>query len=160
MVEYITKRGLRILRKELKELRDVKRWEIAKWLREAASGGDLSENAEYMEAKEVQTALEVKIEIIEEKLRSAKVVSGHKRDIVEVGSAIVLASASARDGRDGSASKKTKLKLVGSEEADVSAGFLSAESPMGKAVLGKRVGETVKVSTPRGIRKYKLTKIA
>lgn len=150
MVEYITKRGLRILRKELKELKDVKRWEIAKWLREAASGGDLSENAEYMEAKEVQTALEVKIEVIEEKLRSAKVVSGHKRDIVEVGSAIILASAS----------KKTKLKLVGSEEADVSAGFLSADSPMGKAVLGKRVGETVKVSTPRGIRRYKLTKIA
>lgn len=148
-MNYITKKGLKQLKKDLEELTTVKRWEIAKWLREAAAQGDLSENAEYMEAKESQTALEERIQALEQRLRTAKVVSGRSGDSVEVGAHIGLAIAS----------KKIKIRLVGSEESDATAGLISTDSPMGKALLGKKVGEIAEVPTPNGVKKYKITKI-
>lgn len=149
-MNHITKKGLRQLKTDLEELRGEKRWEIAQWLREAASQGDLAENAEYMEAKEAQTALEEKIEALETRLRDAKVVSGRSRGAAEVGAEIQLAAAS----------KKMKLKLVGVEEADAALGLVSTSSPIGKALLGKKVGEMIEVPTPKGVRKYKITRIA
>lgn len=148
-MDYITKKGLKQLKIELEELGGKKRWEIAQWLREAASQGDLAENAEYMEAKEAQTALEEKIKILETRLRDAKVVSGRSRDIAEVGAEIRLVAAS----------RKMKLKLVSLEEADAALGLVSTNSPIGKALLGKKVGEVIEVPTPKGLKKYKITKI-
>lgn len=148
-MDYITKKGLKQLKAELEELKGGKRWEIARWLRESASQGDLAENAEYMEAKEAQTALEEKISALESRLRNAKVVSGRSRDVAEVGAEIRLATAS----------RKMKLKLVGIEEADAASGLVSTSSPIGKALLGKKVGEVIEVPTPKGLKKYKITKI-
>lgn len=148
-MNFITKKGLRQLKRELEELKTVKRWEIATWLRESASQGDLTENAEYMEAKEALTALEEKIDTFEQRLRTAKVVSGRRSDVVDVGATITLSTST----------KKMRLRLVGSEEADAAAGHISTYSPMGKALLGKKVGETVEVTTPKGTRRYRVTRI-
>lgn len=148
-MEYLTKEGLKQLKAELTELKTTRLWEIAQWLREAATQGDLTENAEYLEAKEAQTALEEKIDDLERTLRNATVVTKRVKGVASVGAAIELATPS----------KKINLRLVGSEETDVSRGRISTQSPLGKALLGKKVGETVEVPTPKGIRRYKLTKI-
>src|SRR5690554_4664349 len=143
MEEYITKEGLTQLKQELEFLKGEKRREIAQWLREAAQQGDLTENAEYVEAKEAQTALENKIDDLERRLRSAKVVDGAvATDQVGVGTTIELTGSSAQGG--------LKVRLVGSEEANIDEGFISAASPMGQALLGKKVGDAVEVTTPKG----------
>lgn len=153
MEEYITKEGLTQLKQELEFLKGEKRREIAQWLREAAQQGDLTENAEYVEAKEAQTALENKIDDLERRLRNAKVVDGAvATDQVGVGTTIELTGSSAQGG--------LKVRLVGSEEANIDEGFISAASPMGQALLGKRVGDAVEVTTPKGVKKYKVLRIA
>lgn len=153
MEEYITKEGLTQLKQELEFLKGEKRREIAQWLREAAQQGDLTENAEYVEAKEAQTALENKIDDLERRLRSAKVVDGAvATDQVGVGTTIELTGSSAQGG--------LKVRLVGSEEANIDEGFISAASPMGQALLGKKVGDAVEVTTPKGVKKYKVLRIA
>lgn len=153
MEEYITKEGLTQLKQELEFLKGEKRREIAQWLREAAQQGDLTENAEYVEAKEAQTALENKIDDLERRLRSAKVVDGSvATDQVGVGTTIELTGSSAQGG--------LKVRLVGSEEANIDEGFISAASPMGQALLGKKVGDAVEVTTPKGVKKYKVLRIA
>jgi len=153
MDEYITKDGSRQLKQELELLKSEKRREIAIWLREAAQQGDLTENAEYVEAKEAQTALENRIEEIERRLRSAKVVDGVSGgDQVAIGATIELTGTSAKKG--------LVVRLAGSEGADVTAGTISASSPMGQALLGKKVGEAVEVETPKGVKKYKVVRIA
>lgn len=141
------------LKQELEFLKGEKRREIAQWLREAAQQGDLTENAEYVEAKEAQTALENKIDDLERRLRSAKVVDGAvATDQVGVGTTIELTGSSAQGG--------LKVRLVGSEEANIDEGFISAASPMGQALLGKKVGDAVEVTTPKGVKKYKVLRIA
>ncbi|MDX1535270.1 MAG: transcription elongation factor GreA [Candidatus Spechtbacterales bacterium] len=154
MEEYnITKKGLNQLKKELDELKNVKKWEVAKWLKEAAEGGDMDENSEYVAAKEAQTALETRISELESKIRNAKVIKRRRKDIVEVGSKVEYTP-------HGSSTKKFKITLVSTEEADASNGKISIGSPIGKALRGKKKGDKVEVHTPKGKKKYKIIRIA
>ncbi|MBI2463128.1 MAG: transcription elongation factor GreA [Candidatus Spechtbacteria bacterium] len=151
MMDYLTKEGLEQLRKELNELKTTKRAEIASRLKEAASFGDLSENAEYMEAKEDQAFLEGRIDELEEVLRNAQVVTKTTSgvELIEIGCAIeVIAD-----------EQKRTFVLVGKEQADPITNKISSESPLGKAMLGRRIGETVDIFTPSGSKQYKITKI-
>lgn len=150
MEEYITKRGLMQLKKELAELQNTKKWEIAEWLKETAAQGDLAENADYIAAKEAQTILENKVKELEEKIRNAVVIKRRRKNIVDLGASVEFATQS---------NKKTKIMLVNSEEADAQFGKISAGSPLGRAMLGKKVGDRVEVLTPRGRKRYRITKI-
>lgn len=150
MEEYITPSGLSQLKKELADLKNVKRWEIARWLREASTQGDLDENSEYIAAKEAQTALESKIEELEELIRSAKVIKHRRKDVVDIGSRVEFLA---------SGNTKMKVRLVSSEEADAGKGKISPHSPLGKALLGRKAGEDIDVVTPKGRKKYRITRI-
>ncbi|MDX1608057.1 MAG: transcription elongation factor GreA [Candidatus Spechtbacterales bacterium] len=151
MEEYFTQKGLKQMKAELEKLKTEKKWEIAKWLKEAATQGDMDENAEYLAAKEAQTALENRIEELEHKIRNAKVIKRRNKDIVEIGAKVEYATQS---------NKKSKIMLVSSEEADAGEGKISVTSPMGKAMLGKKKGENIEVHTPKGKKRYRITKIA
>lgn len=149
-MEYITKKGLEKLKKELYELNNVKRWEVAQWLREASSQGDLDENAEYVSAKEAQTALENKIDELEERIRTAQVIKKRISDVVGVGSKVEFVTSS---------QKKLNVVLVSIEESDAEKGKISTVSPLGTALFGKKVGDNIEVLTPKGIKRYRVTKI-
>ena len=151
-MEYVTKEGLEQLRKEPSDLKTRKRGEIARRLKEAAAFGDLSENAEYLEVKEEQAFLEGRIEELEDVIRNAKIAVKTTKsvlDAVEIGCAIaVLAD-----------KQKHNYILVGKEQADPLAGKISSESPLGKAMLGRKVGESFDIFTPSGNKKYKIIEI-
>ncbi|MEX0870071.1 MAG: transcription elongation factor GreA [Candidatus Spechtbacterales bacterium] len=150
MEEFITKKGFEQLKKELYELKNVKKWEIAEWLRETSSQGDMDENAEYVSAIEAQTALRNRVEELERRIRSAKIITKRRKDVVDVGSVVHCAASS----------KKMKFTVVGSEEADAASGIISTSSPLGRALFGKKPGDIAEVITPKGKKKYKITKIA
>ena len=147
----LTPEGLANLKAELDLLSTVRRREIAGRIKEAREFGDISENAEYDDAKNEQAMLEARIAQLEEKLRSATVIDATElgTDIVRVGSVVHV-----REG-----GKSTKYTIVGSAEASPAEMKLSNESPVGKALLGRKRGEEVTFSTPRGKRKLKITKI-
>jgi len=151
--EFITKKGFTKLRKELEDLKNVKRPEVAEKLRVALSFGDISENPEYAEAKEEQAFVEGRIAEIENTLRNSlliQMVSSGQSLVVAIGSRIELISG-----------KKTqRFLLVGKGEGDPISGEISSDSPLGRAVLGKRLGVLIKVSIPSGQRQYKITHIS
>ena len=150
----LTPDGLAKLKEELDHLSHDKRREIAERIREAREFGDISENAEYDAAKNEQAMLEARIAQLEDKLRSAQVVDSSElgTDLVRVGSTVNVKD---------EAGKSAKYTIVGSTEADPGANppKLSNESPVGKALLGRRKGEEVSFQTPRGAKKLKITKI-
>jgi transcription elongation factor GreA len=148
----VTPEGLANLRSEYERLSTTGRREIAARIKEAREFGDISENAEYDDAKNEQARLEAHISQLEEKLRSATVVdaSDLDTDIVSVGSVVHVKD---------EAGKSTKYAIVGSAEANPTELKLSNESPVGKALLGHKRGEEVRVTTPRGVRVLKITKI-
>lgn len=150
MSEYFSEEGLEKLKVELEELKTAKRHEIAARLEHAKSLGDLSENAEYQEAKEEQSLLESRIVELEEILRNAVII---KKDaystLVQVGSTVSVAS---KHGEE-------NFTIVGSEEADPKLGMISNESPLGKTFLGRKVGDTVEVKTPDGTFSYSIVSI-
>lgn len=151
--KYISAKRLEEIKQELEELKDVKRKEIAKRIEEAKSLGDLSENAEYMEAREEQAFNEGKIKEFEGLVRDAVVIKEDKKRVktsVTVGD-IVDVQKSNGDRRE--------FTIVGSNEADPLNGKISNESPLGRSFLGKIPGEEVRVSTPSGEIKYKILKI-
>lgn len=150
MTEYISAEGLEKLKRELEELKTVKRREIAERLEAAKALGDLSENAEYHEAKEAQSLNESKIQELEEVLRDVVVITkpAHTKT-VQIGSTIEVDSGRGRE----------TFTIVGSEEADPPAGKISNESPLGQAFLGRAVGETIEIKTPGGVASYKIRKI-
>lgn len=151
--EFLTKQGIDKLRHEYLELVKVKRLEIAERIKEAVSFGDLTENAEYAEAKEEQAFVEGRIMEIEAILRNAIVVRPTLHNIrsgVQIGCAVEISGAGQRK----------KLILVGKGEGDPLSGEVSCDSPIGKAILGKMVGDAITVSTPKGNRQYKIAKIA
>lgn len=151
MAEYISPEGLEKLKKELEELKTAKRIEIAKRLEAAKALGDLSENAEYQEAKEAQSLNETQIAELEDTLRNIVVIQKPTNlNIVQVGATVEVDSEHGRE----------EFTIVGSEEADPSRGRISNESPLGRAFLGKRVGEAAEVKTPAGVVKYTLRKIS
>src|SRR5258708_35308337 len=141
--EYLTKEKFEELSAELNTLKTVRRKEIADNLEYAKSLGDLSENAEYQEARELQTTLEERITKLESVLKSAVIVSERHRDTVGVGSTVVVK----KEGATGN----QRYGIVGSEEANSALGKISNRSPLGEALLGRRRGESVSVSTPKGI---------
>ena len=147
---YVTQKAFHGLKRELEELQTKNKWEIAAWLREASAQGDMLENAEYLEAKEAQTALENRIKDLEEKIRKAKIVKRRKKDIVDIGATIEFATAF---------NTRQTVILVSSEEAEAGEGKISAESPLGKAIIGKKLGDFFEVVTPKGNKKYRITKL-
>lgn len=153
--EFITKTGLEKLKKELTELQTKKRHAVAERLKESLSFGDIAENAEYAEAKEEQAFVEGRIAEIENILRNAMLVNT-KTDLqgswmgAEIGSLIELAGTG----------QKRKVRLVGKGEGNPLNGEISSDSPLGQAILGRKRGEQVWVSTPSGKKRYKIVSIA
>jgi len=148
-MQYISKDGLEKQKRELEELK-LKRQEIAKRLEEAKALGDLSENVEYSAAKETQAFNEGRVLELEHLIREAVVIeSNHKRSTVSVGSSVEVCN----NG------KEKTFFIVGSEEADPATGKISNESPLGRAFLGKKAGESVEVETPGGKASYKIVDI-
>ncbi|MDO8594850.1 MAG: transcription elongation factor GreA [bacterium] len=149
--EYLTKEKYDELVKELETLKTVRRKEVAESLEYAKSLGDLSENAEYQEAREMQANIEDRIMKLEAMLQSAVIMKMHHSEAVDIGSTVSLV-------KEGSGSKAT-YKIVGSEEADLSQNKLSIVSPLGNAMLGKRKGESFTAKTPNGEVKYTIVHI-
>jgi transcription elongation factor GreA len=150
----LTPQGLEELKARIEHLRVDRRREVADRIREARQFGDIAENAEYDDAKNEQAMLEKQIADLEEKLRNARVIDENDvdTDVVGVGSTVHV--------KDQKTEKSTKFRIVGSAEANPSENKLSNESPVGRALLGHKRGETVTVPVPRGpARKLKITKI-
>jgi transcription elongation factor GreA len=149
----LTPEGYEKLKAEIELLSTDRRREVADRIRVAREFGDISENAEYDDAKNEQAMLEHKISQLEERLLNARVIS--KRDIdlsvVSIGAKVKL--------RDVDAKRTDEYFIVGSAEANPAELKLSNESPVGKAIIGKKKGETVDVTTPRGSLKYKILDI-
>jgi transcription elongation factor GreA len=145
---YITKEQKADLEAELKELSSVKRKEIIEALDFAKSLGDLSENAEYHQAREAQGKNEARIKEIENILKYAEVSSGSRTGVIRVGSTVVVQKSGTKD--------KKEFKIVGPEEADMPSGKLSYKSPLGAALFEHKKGEEVSFSTPGGTTKYKI----
>ena len=151
MPEYLSEKGLEKIKKDLDYLKNVKRKEIAERLELCISEGDLSENSGYLEAKEDQGILEGRIIELENIIRNAVVVPLKEKHNgwVQIGSTILVSSTH----------KKERFTIVGTEEANPIKGKISVKSPLGKAILNKPKGATIKVLTPRGEIKYKILKI-
>lgn len=143
---YFTKEKLLELTKEIEYLKTVRRKEVAEQLEYAKSLGDLSENAEYQEARGEQANIEDRISRIENILQSARVMETHQSDVAEIGSSVSLQRAGGEE--------VIGYTLVNSEEANISQGKLSIDSPLGQAALGKRAGETFSAKTPGGLVTY------
>lgn len=152
----VTKEGLEKLKEELNFLKEVKRKEVADRLKEAISYGDLSENAEYEEAKNEQAFVEGRIIELEEKIKYAKIIdsSSHKAASVQLGSTVVVQNISSKKDVD-----EEEYSIVGSTEADPINHKISNVSPVGKALLDHKVGDVVKVTAPAGLIEYKIVKI-
>ena len=150
----LTPQGLEELKARIEHLRGDRRREVAARIKEAREFGDIAENAEYDDAKNEQAMLEKQISDLEEKLRNARVISDKDVDtaVVSIGATVHV--------KDQKTDKSTKFKIVGSAEANPSESRLSNESPVGRALLGRKRGDTVTVPVPRGpARKLKITKI-
>jgi transcription elongation factor GreA len=150
----LTPEGYKKLKAEIEHLSTDKRREVADRIRVARQFGDIAENAEYDDAKNDQMLLEHRIARLEEQLRNARVIEKKEisSDVVSVGSTVRL--------RDVDAKQTVEYYIVGSAEANPSENKLSNESPVGKAIMGHKKGETVEVTTPRGARlKYKILEI-
>jgi transcription elongation factor GreA len=146
----LTPEGYENLRQELDHLRTARRREIAERIRVAREFGDIAENAEYDDAKNEQAMLEHKIAQLEERLVHARVIDTGDVDtsVVSLGSRVRL--------RDLDAKETIEYHIVGSAEANPAEQKLSNESPVGKAIMGRKKGETVEASTPRGVLKFKI----
>lgn len=138
----LTAEGFLELENELNDLKLNKRPEVIKALKEARALGDLSENADYDAARDAQAKLEGRISELEYKLENAKIISGNSKDVVSVGSTIVIEYVEDNE--------EEEYKIVGSLEADPFNNKISNESPIGSAVIGKKVNDTVSVETPNG----------
>jgi transcription elongation factor GreA len=149
----LTPQGHKKLQKEIQYLSTEKRRDVAERIRIAREFGDIAENAEYDDAKNEQAHLEARIAMLEERLKNARVVT--KREIksgeVSIGTKVRL--------KDMAANQTVEYHIVGSAEADPAELKLSNESPVGKAIMGRKKGEVVEVAAPRGTLKYKILDI-
>jgi transcription elongation factor GreA len=150
--EPITAAGIEELKAELAELEGPRRHEMADRIRVARELGDLKENAEYHIAKEDQAHLETKIKRLVERLRNAVVVDAPTdATVVSFGTTVTVA--------DEETGREATYTLVGPTEADLSAGKLSAESPVARALMGSRAGDEIQVQTPRGVRRQRVVRL-
>ena len=149
----LTSQGMQALEDELQDLKVVKRKEIAQKIKEAREQGDLSENAEYDAAKDEQRDIEARIEEIEKILKNAEVVVEDEVDVdkINVGCTVTV--------YDEEFDEEMKFSIVGSSEANSLKGKISNESPVGKALIGKKVGDTVNVETQAGEFQYRVLNI-
>ena len=148
--EYLTKKKYDELTKELETLSVEGRKDVAQKLEYAKSLGDLSENAEYQEARDEQARIEYRISQLEELLKNAEILKKKSGDTVVAGSTVTI--------KKGTSGEQT-FELVGSEEADMSEGRLSYSSPLGVALMGKKKGDTFTFETPKGNTKYKIVSV-
>lgn len=151
--ELVTPEGLEKLQKELLYLTDVRRREVADRIRQAREFGDISENSEYDDAKNEQGLLERRIGELQRRVRNVRVVdpSEAEEDAVDLGTTVTLRVV-------GKGQQRT-FQIVGANESDPTSGKLSHASPVGRAVLKKKVGEKVTVSTPRGATEYEIVNV-
>ena len=149
----LTYAGLKKLEDELENLKVVKRKEVAGKIKEAREQGDLSENAEYDAAKDEQRDIEARIEEIEKILKNAEVVVEDEVDFdkINIGCSVLV--------YDKEFDEEIQFKIVGSTEANSLQGKISNESPVGQALLGKKVGDEIQVETQAGVMEYKVLKI-
>jgi len=151
MVGYISPEGLEKLKKELDYLKNTKRKEIVESLQRAIDFGDLSENSEYLEAKETQAFVEGRILELEAFIKEALILPKNRQgNSAQIGSTVLVSLDSTQK------SDKEKFKIVGAEEANPLEGKISADSPFGKAILSKQKGSIVQVDTPRGKVYYRI----
>ena len=154
----VTKEGLKKLKDELEHLKTERRQEVAQRLKEAISYGDLSENSEYEEAKNEQAFVEGRILELEMKIKNAKIISEKKIDTkrgkeIDIGSTVTLQNKTDNE-------EPEKYTIVGSTEADPLDHKISNESPIGKALLNRRKGDTVDINSPSGIIRYEVLAVA
>ncbi len=149
----MTSTGQTYLKEELKNLKTIERPSVIKAIEEARSHGDLSENAEYEAARERQSIVEGRVADIEDKLRRAEVIDVSKLSGKEVkfGAYVTI--------EDEDTDEKSSYQIVGVDEADIDNGLLSVSAPLGRALIGKTIGDSVEVTTPRGTKAYEITKV-
>lgn len=152
-VSYYTADGLKKLREELNHLKDVERPRASQAIADARDKGDLSENAEYDAAKEAQGLLEMKISKLEETLSTARLIDESQLDVSKV---LVLSKVRIKNLAN---NMEMNYTLVAESEADLKSGKISVSSPIGKGLLGKKVGETAEVQVPNGTLKFEILSI-
>ncbi|MFT6795112.1 MAG: transcription elongation factor GreA [Maribacter sp.] len=152
-VSYYTAEGLKKLKDELNQLRDVERPNASQAIAEARDKGDLSENAEYDAAKEAQGLLEMKISKMEGILATARLIDESQLDTSK---ALVLSTVKLKNQNNG---MEMKYKLVAESESDIKTGKISVSSPIGKGLLGKKVGEVAEIVVPNGSLKLEIIEI-
>ena len=153
-VSYYTEEGLKNLREELNKLKDIERPKISNAIAEARDKGDLSENAEYDAAKEAQGMLEMKISKLEETLAGARLMDVSQLDTSKI---LVLSKVKIKNEANG---MEMDYMLVADGEADLASGKISVNSPIGKGLLGKSVGDLAEISVPNGTLKFKILEIS
>ena len=151
---YYTEEGLKKLKDELKHLRDVERPNISRQIAEARDKGDLSENAEYDAAKEAQGLLEMRIAKLQDLVANARLLDSSRVDTSKV---MVLSTVKLKNQANG---MEMQYTLVSESEADLKAGKISVGSPIGKGLLGKKVGEVAEIQVPNGLMKLEVLNIS
>ena len=152
-VSYYTEEGMKKLRDELNKLKDIERPKASQAIAEARDKGDLSENAEYDAAKEAQGMLEARISKLKNKLANARLIDDSEIDDSKV---FILSTVKIKNIKN---SMEMTYTLVAENEADIRAGKISVDSPIGKGLLGKEVGQIADISTPAGIMKFEIVSI-
>lgn len=153
-ISYYTEDGLKKLKKELDQLRDVERPKASQAIADARDKGDLSENAEYDAAKEAQGMLEMRIAKLEEVVASARVVDESQLDTSKV---LIHSNVKIKNKAN---NQTLSYKLVAQSEADLKSGKISVDSPIGKGLLGKKAGETAKVTVPNGNIEFEILEVS
>ncbi len=153
-VSYYTPEGLKKLRDELNQLKDVERPKASQAIAEARDKGDLSENAEYDAAKEAQGMLEMRISKLEETVANARIIDESQLDTSKV---LVHSTVKIKNESNG---VEMVYKLVAQSEADLKTGKISVDSPIGKGLLGKEVGDSAEIQVPNGVMKFKILDIS
>lgn len=150
----LTYEGLKRMEEELEDLKTVRRKEVAEKIKEARGQGDLSENAEYDAAKEEQAEIEARIVVLEKMLRNAEVIDDEEvsSDIISIGSKVKI--------YDLEFEEEEEYSIVGSAEADPMTGKISNESPVGRALLGHKLGDLVTAETPGGEAEFRILEIS
>ena len=147
-VIYLTKEGYESLKKELEELRKKLMYEISERIKEARELGDLAENSEYEAAKNEQGRIGSRIMEIEQILNNAQIIENEEASEIGLGHRVIL--------RNLDTNEEYKVRLVTPQEADIFSGKLSSDSPLGRSLLGKKVGDIVKIKAPKGTFRYKI----
>ena len=152
-VSYYTAEGLKKLKEELNQLRDIERPKASQDIAEARDKGDLSENAEYDAAKEAQGLLEMRISKLEDTVANARIIDESQLDNSKV---LILSTVTLKNQNNG---MEMKYTLVAESEADIKTGKISVNSPIGKGLLGKEVGEVAEITVPNGTLKFDILEI-